>query len=496
ANRFYQLQLRQHPQAGRARDYLKGRGLSGEIARDYELGFAPPGWTNLLDALGDTPASRELLTEAGLLIAKDDGKLYDRFRDRVMFPIRDNRGRVIAFGGRVLGDDKPKYLNSPETPIFHKGRELYGLYQARKRHRHLPRMLVVEGYMDVVALAQHGIGWAGATLGTATSEEHLQKLFRHVHEVVFCFDGDDAGRRAATRALETCLPAMIDGRQARFLFLPEGEDPDTLVRREGAAAFEQRVSQALPLERYLFDSLSTGLDLATMEGRARLSKAAAPLLQTLPDGVYRSLMFQELGRLTGLSPQQLQAAIAQPAPALEPASSIQHTPTAPGERQYQHDRETARPPRARPPMPRRDEARNPVLYALGLLILFPQLAQTVADDLELDHLSGDDASLLREVLALLRRRPESSTHMLLGQWWEEPAHSIISRAIKQTYFIPRDGAARELTDTLKHLQSLRTRQDLDRLVDKFRGSDYAALTESQLAELEQLRQLLQRKHSK
>src|SRR5690606_22389951 len=255
----------------RAVDYLKGRGLSGEIARDFGIGYAPPGWDNLLQALGRDERDRQLLIESGMVVVKeDDGRMYDRFRDRIMFPILDNRGRVIAFGGRVLSDEKPKYLNSPETAVFHKGQELYGLYQARKAQRQLQRLVVVEGYMDVVALAQFGIPYAVATLGTATSTEHLKKVFRHVPEVIFCFDGDRAGRQAARRALDAALPVMSDGRQARFLFLPEGEDPDSLVRKQGSAAFEQLLAGGQPLADYLFSALAEGLDMDSLEGRARL----------------------------------------------------------------------------------------------------------------------------------------------------------------------------------------------------------------------------------
>ena len=227
AAQYYQKQLRTHPQARRAVDYLKQRGLTGHIAKRFDLGFAPPGWDNLLQALGTDDAQRKLLMDAGMLVQNEAGRTYDRFRDRVIFPIRDQRGRIIAFGGRVLGDDKPKYLNSPETSVFSKGRELYGLYQARQANRKLERVLVVEGYMDVIALAQHDITQASATLGTATSQTHLERLYRLTPEVVFCFDGDAAGRKAALRALEATLPCMEDGRQARFLFLDEGEDPDT-----------------------------------------------------------------------------------------------------------------------------------------------------------------------------------------------------------------------------------------------------------------------------
>ncbi|MGD8843266.1 MAG: DNA primase, partial [Gammaproteobacteria bacterium] len=304
ADRFYREQLRHHPQAGRAIDYLKARGLSGQVAQTFGLGYAPPGWDSLFKHLGD-PGSRNLAVELGLLVQKDDGGAYDRFRDRIMFPIRDRRGRCIGFGGRVLGDEKPKYMNSPESPVFHKGSELYGLFEARKAGQKLERLLVVEGYMDVVALAQFGLTNAVATLGTSTTPEHLERLFRTVSEVVFCFDGDAAGRGAAWRALENALPVLRDGREARFLFLPEGEDPDTLVRRIGADAFCQQTVDSVPLSKYFFESLCAQVDTGSVDGKARLVELAKPLLKRLPDSVFRDLMMESLSELSGLKVAQL-----------------------------------------------------------------------------------------------------------------------------------------------------------------------------------------------
>ncbi len=316
ANDFYKDNLRQHPNKGRAVDYLRQRGLSGEIARDYQIGYAPPGWDNLFKALATSNQDRELLIEGGLLIEnKEEDKLYDRFRDRIMFPIRDIRGRVIAFGGRVLGDGKPKYLNSPETPVFHKSLELYGLYEARKSSNRMARLLVVEGYMDVVALAQHGIRQAVATLGTATSSDHLARLFRLVPEVVFCFDGDDAGRNAAWKALQATLAQMKDGRRARFLFLPDDEDPDTLVRKIGKEPFLDKVGNATHLPEFFFSHLSDELDMTSLEGKAALSKLAMPLIQQIPEGVFKALMIDQLAAITGLSTERLLAASTPPPPA-------------------------------------------------------------------------------------------------------------------------------------------------------------------------------------
>ncbi|MGD9297775.1 MAG: DNA primase, partial [Chromatiales bacterium] len=300
ANRFFQQQLREHAQASRAVDYLKKRGLSGEIARDFGIGYAPPGWDNLYRHLAKKESDIQALKAAGLVSTGDSGKTYDRFRDRIMFPIIDSRGRVAGFGGRILDGDGPKYLNSPETPVFHKGEILYGLYDVRRSHAGKQQIIVVEGYMDVVALAQGGIRNAVATLGTATTERHLELLFRTAPRVVFCFDGDRAGRDAAWKALQTSLPSMKTGREARFLFLPEGEDPDTLVRSKGTDAFRALVENAPTLSRFLFDHLSEQVDTSTLDGRARLADMARPLIDRIPPGSLHDLMTQELSHLTGL----------------------------------------------------------------------------------------------------------------------------------------------------------------------------------------------------
>ncbi|QWT39367.1 DNA primase [Dickeya dadantii] len=296
---FYQHTLNQ-PAGTPAREYLSRRGLSDEVIRQFAIGCTPPGWDNALKRFGRSSENRTTLTDAGMLVTNDNGRTYDRFRDRVMFPIRDKRGRVIAFGGRVMGDGMPKYLNSPETEIFHKGRQLYGLYEAQQKNPELKRLLVVEGYMDVVALAQFDIDYAVASLGTSTTADHIQLLFRATDQVVCCYDGDRAGRDAAWRALETALPYLDDGRQLRFMFLPDGEDPDTLVRQEGKAAFEQRIEQAMPLSAFLFDSLLHQVDMSTPDGRAKLSTLALPLIGQVPGETLRLYLRQQLGNKLGL----------------------------------------------------------------------------------------------------------------------------------------------------------------------------------------------------
>ncbi len=391
AEQFFLRQLRSHPDAARAIEYLKGRGLSGEIARDFGIGFAPPGWDNLFSALGREHVKELIL--AGMVVEKEGGKRYDRFRDRIMFPIRDRRGRVIAFGGRVLGDEKPKYLNSPETPVFHKGRELYGLYEARQALRELPRLLVVEGYMDVVALAQFGIRYAVATLGTSVTPEHLDLLFRQTDEVVFCFDGDRAGRDAAWRGLENALTLMRDGRTLRFMFMPEGEDPDTLIRQLGQHGFEQLINRAQTLDEFLVEHFKQQADFTRLDGQARLVELSRPLIGKLPAGIYRHKLLERLAPLANMPPEQLQ----------EMLSGNTRPTTMQGQ------------PRARKPRGDRQQP-SQVRNAITLLLQHPQLAPLLPDPAQLAGLQQPGVALLIEMLDLLHRHPNLSTSALLEHW--------------------------------------------------------------------------------
>ena len=319
ASQYYQSQLRRHADRQKAVTYLKGRGLNGQIAQRFGVGYAPQGWQNLMLELAPKKDQEQALIDSGMVVEHEETKRrYDRFRDRIMFPIKDYKGRIIAFGGRVLGDEKPKYLNSPETLVFHKQKELYGLYEARQHERNLKRIMVVEGYMDVVALAQHNINYAVATLGTSTSSFHLERIFKLVSEVVFCFDGDSAGLKAADRAMHTCLPFMEDGRQARFLLLPDGEDPDSVVRQEGKEALTARIIDATPLSDFLFQRLSQDLDPHNLEHRAKLATDASPLIATIPKGIMHSMMQARLTKITGLDKDTLAQLSALKAPAVNP----------------------------------------------------------------------------------------------------------------------------------------------------------------------------------
>lgn len=390
-NKFYLKQLRQHSEAGRVIDYLKGRGISGAIAARYELGFAPPGWDNLIAELGRSDAGIKRLQKTGAIIEKDNGGYYDRFRDRLMFPIRDQRGRVIGFGGRVLeADAKPKYLNSPETPIFQKGQELYGLYQARKNLKDTDCVYVVEGYMDVIALAQHGINNAVASLGTAATSEHIDKLFRHSGKLVFCFDGDEAGKKAAWRALENALPMLKEGRQVHFTFLPDGEDPDSFVRDKGKAAFEDKDLQQ-PLSEFLFRSLRHGIDLGTPEGCALMIEKALPLLGLLPGGALKNILIQELATLTHYDAKVL-------------------------EDQLEHRPDRGQPVRNRIKPAQSNKGVEKVRWLVRALLHQPELANELDSTANLAVFTSPGITFLVELIEFIKERPHITTASILEHW--------------------------------------------------------------------------------
>ncbi|PVV13705.1 MAG: DNA primase [gamma proteobacterium symbiont of Ctena orbiculata] len=424
--RFYRHQLKNHADARQAIDYLKARGLSGEIAAIFAIGYAPPGWDNLLSTLGrDKPAIARLL-ECGLT-QEGEGKGYDRFRNRIIFPIRDRRGRSIGFGGRSIGEEKPKYLNSPETLLFHKGRELYGLYEARKASTKIARLLVVEGYMDVVALAQHGILNAVATLGTATTHDHLELIFRTCPEVVFCFDGDRAGRDAAWKALLTGLPLMRDGREVKFLFLPQGEDPDTQIRKEGSSAFSQRIEQAQPLSKFLFQHLTDQVQMESIDGRAKLAQLASPLLEKLPSGVFRRMMFQHLEELVGLKGGHLD-------------KGGQQTNQAVHRRGMGHSEKQQRP--------------TPIRMAIALLLDSPHLfAIAESVDNEWQNWNAPGISILKQLLEIIRSQPTLNKAALLERWRDTEHFNHLNKLANYRFDLPDMDQEAELRDALLKLNA-------------------------------------------
>ncbi|RDB43561.1 DNA primase [Halomonas sp. DQ26W] len=451
---FFRERLKM-PEGQGARHYLAERGLSPEIQAAFGIGYAPDEWGSLKRHLSAREIPEAVQIEYGLLVHREEnGRTYDRFRDRVIFPIRDVRGRTIAFGGRVLGDAKPKYLNSPETPVFHKGRELYGLFEARQANTRLERLVIVEGYMDVVALAQFGIRNVVATLGTSTSEDHLSRLFRMVDEVVFCFDGDRAGRQAASRALEVVLPLMIDGRQARFLFLPEGEDPDTLVRREGAEAFVDRITCASPLSELLFDQAARGRDLARIEDRERYASQVLAAIGELPEGLLKSMMLNELSRRTGVERSRFEALMAraeqgagQPVEsAVLPASKASPVVKGAGA--------VTRPGRV-----------GLVARILQLLLHEPILVERLpeADDW---YPGGDpDVPLCREVVRLLRAGRYRSGQVLLAHFHGSDQGRRLATLVKREMLIPRDARARELDGLVEHFRRHQMRPSCQEQID-------------------------------
>lgn len=454
ANQFFRRQLAGNPQA---QEYLDRRGVDADIRERYAIGFAPEGFSALRDALGTDPRRMELLERGGLFSKNDKGHVYDKFRNRVMFPIHDRRGRVIAFGGRVINpDDAPKYLNSPETALFHKGRELYGLWQVRQAHSRIPRLIVVEGYMDVIALAQHGVMEAVATLGTATTPDHAELLFRNAPDVYFCFDGDAAGRRAASKALESVLPRMKDGRQAFFLFLPDGEDPDSLVRHEGAAGFDTRLQHATPLSQLCFDQLSADVNLATLDGKARLAERAKPLLAQIPDGAFGDLMKQQLAQLTGLGTTATTPA------AHAPPSRRQNPATA---------------------APKRSLVRTAIL----LLLQQPSIGLEVAAPFVFARLRQPGVALLVELLELIHARPDIGTAALLNHFAEREDAEALNKLAMQS--MPGDEGAwrKELQGAVVQLDIQTRQQRLEELQEQMRRGGLDSDEKRELMQLLQAR---------
>ena len=490
ASKFYQFQLRHHAERKRPIEYLKTRGVSGEIARDFAIGYAPPGWDKLIEAIGVDAQQQKNLLKAGMVIErnkpegeevrKDNDKrspYYDRFRDRIMFPIRDSRGRTIAFGGRVLGDDKPKYLNSPETPVFHKGAELYGLYESKKFGDKFSRLLLVEGYMDVIALAQMGIRNAVATLGTATSDRHLTRMFRAVSEVVFCFDGDAAGLNAAWRALETSLPLMEDGRRVRFLFLPEGDDPDTHVRKVGKDKFLEKVEQAVPLEQFFFDKLSEDLDIDSIEGKARLSNLAKPLIRQLPKGVYGQLMLDRLSDTLGVSSESLDQFMATapdpaqrpPPPEMAPPPEDHGAPPPYGAPQSR--------PSDRGPGVALTKIRKPAsIKAIELLLRNPEIALALEANLEsLRYAEDESRKLLCTLIEKVQNEPQIETYTLLGYCYGTHLGGQLTQLLQAEKITPQEGLEEEFKQIIDNILSdIQQKLHLLRLKDELKSRISAA----------------------
>ena len=462
-SRHWQSCLKDSPTAV---EYVKNRGIDGSTAKRFGIGYAPDGWSNVLDKFGKSPEATERLLATGMIIAKDNGKHYDRFRDRIMFPIRDARGRTIAFGGRTLGDGEPKYLNSPETVLFHKGRELYGLYEARQALRHIDQLVVVEGYMDAVALARHGIDFAVATLGTATTSEHLNRLFRLTENVCFAFDGDRAGRKAAWRALENALPQIREGRQIRFVFLPEGHDPDSFVNEFGTDGFLKALDEGVALSEFLIQELAGQVDMDTVDGRARLAELARPLVNKIPTGVYRELLLDSLAEAVGLTAAKLEKMLGRD----KGGAAAVNASGSPS-------RSLARKPMSGQP--------SVIRHAITLLLNDPAACLK----LDIEKLAGVNragVALLRALIETVQAEPNITTAGLLERWRHDEAGRHLGKLVASE--MPLDdefNAAAELGDCLEQLAISGRKERITFLIEKQRVN---GLTDEEKAELQELLQ--------
>ncbi|MFV8430035.1 DNA primase [Vibrio owensii] len=448
---FYRNQLKQ-PASKVAIEYLKDRGLSGEIVQKFGIGYVADEWDLVRKNFGQNKDNQDMLVTGGMLIENDKGNRYDRFRGRIMFPIRDRRGRVIGFGGRVLGDGTPKYLNSPETPIFHKGKELYGLYEVLQAYREPPRILVVEGYMDVVALAQYGVDYSVASLGTSTTGDHIQMLFRQTNTVVCCYDGDRAGKEAAWRALENALQYLKTGNTLKFLFLPDGEDPDSYVRKYGKQAFEQQIEQATPLSSYLFDNLIElhQINLGNNEGKSALRAYASALIDKIPDPYFQELLEKLLDERTGFDNRLRQ-----------PRKKTSETR----------------------PQPHKEIKRTPMREVIALLIQNPSYAQMVPDLSSVRDLSIPGLSLFVDVLDKCQAHPHINTGQLLEHWRNSQNETLLSRLASWDIPLAEDNLEEIFLDSLDKIIAQCVEKQIENLQAKARSVGLSAEEKRELLAL-------------
>ncbi|SHE79535.1 DNA primase [Vibrio gazogenes] len=443
---FYRHQLR-HPSSKVAIDYLKNRGLSKDIVQKFGIGYVADEWDLIHKNFSRTPESEQMLTAAGMLVENDNGRRYDRFRGRVMFPIRDRRGRVIGFGGRVLGDGTPKYLNSPETDIFHKGKELYGLYEVLQAHREPPQILVTEGYMDVVALAQYGVDYAVASLGTSTTNDHLQVLFRQTNAVICCYDGDNAGRQAAWRALENALSLLSGNKTLKFMFLPDKEDPDSYIRQRGTEAFEHQVQQSMSFSDFLFQGLmSRVVDNSSREGRFRVIHLAEPLINQVQDEALKIYLWEELSLRTGLSANAIQSA-------LNKKQVSEHTPAI---------------------RPQAEMKRTPMREVIALLLQNPSYADRIPDLSSIATLDIPGLSLFIEVLEKCRNYPNVTTGQLLENWRGHRNEPLLSRLASWDIPLVEDNQEEIFLDSLDKIITQCVEKQIENLQAKERSVGLSA----------------------
>ena len=436
--RFYQAELRGE-KAKPAIDYLKGRGLSGEVVKKFNIGYVSDEWNQVLNRFGPDYMSQQTLINAGMVVENENKRRYDRFRGRIMFPIRDKRGRVIGFGGRILTNDTPKYLNSPETPVFQKGRELYGLYEVLQAQREPQKILVVEGYMDVVALAQFEIDYAVAALGTSTTGEHIQTLFRQTSTIICCYDGDRAGREAAWRAMENALPHLIDGRQIKFIFLPDGEDPDSIVRKEGKQGFEERLAKAQGLAEFMFSNLMQNVDSSSLEGRTKIVSLAQPLIEQLPNSALRTNLIVNLGQRAGIAVQHELDKIFSPKKTTEKAKQPEVKLTA-------------------------------MRVVIALLIQNPSFVAQVPDLVEMNEMPISGIQLLNQLLELCRRDPYITTGQLIEYWRHTNEYSILTKLVGLNIETNEENAFEVFEDALDKIIAQGVKYQVDTLQAKHRNT--------------------------
>lgn len=459
---FFEQQLQQSPQRDKAQAYLQKRGLDNQTIKYWRIGYAPSGWDNLYKGFANNPDKVKLLQDVGLIVHNEQrDSFYDAMRDRVIFPIRDNRGRVIAFGGRVLDDSKPKYLNSPESPIFHKSEELYGFYESKQAKQALNKVMVVEGYLDVIAVHQAGFPFAVATLGTATSSTHIERIFKSVPDVIFCFDGDNAGRKAAWRALESALPTLKEGVSAQFLFLPDDHDPDSLIKDRGAESFADILKEGLSLADFLFNQLSTDLRLDSLEGKSRLASLAKPLIEKVPVGVYRQLLWQRLSQLTGLDEQALKVAmpIKESAPPVNIEANPQHPPKS-------HTFAIPKREFIDPSVKPKNLAGRSSLSdkAIQLLLQKPEAAKSINLE-KYAELFAQESPLLLEVIEFCLKQENCSTWALLGAWQGTAEGLHLQALAEDTAFLPSLNVEAELSDIINQLYIQRLKKALSHSPD-------------------------------
>ena len=449
---FFQQQLKESSDKKTAVSYLKGRGLTGEVVKRFGIGYISDAWDGMMKVFSANGRTNQQLVDLGMAIQGDKNRPYDRFRGRIMFPIHDKRGRVIGFGGRVLGDEKPKYLNSPETRIYHKGQELYGLYEAKQANKNLERLVVVEGYMDVVALAQHGVNYAVASLGTATTYEQLQTMFRTVKEVICCYDGDRAGRDAAWRAMENALPLIRDGFSMKFVFVPDGEDPDSFIRKQGQAAFEQTLDQATPLSKFLFDHLMNQVDMNSLEGRAALVESFQPLLLKLPDSVLKDAIINDIANNFGMGSEQLLAKLNKKSTIVNKVIKAKTTNKV-----------------------------TPVRLAIALLLEHPHIITELGDISALQPLEIPGVDLLRQLLMLCQQNPKIKTAQLLEYFRGTEQGKQLSKLMCWQHHVEATAAQAVFLDSIEKLLDNFVEQRAELLLQKARSGQ---ITQQEKQELQ------------